>query len=709
MNSNKKEFRINYGGNEVAIETGRLAKQANGAVLVSSGGTQVLVTVCSAYEIAEGQDFFPLMVDYREKFYAAGKFLGGFLKREGRPSTQETLVARLIDRPLRPLFPEGYFAETIIQATVLSYDPSADPEVLAGLGASACLVISDIPFNGPIGTCKVGRINGELILNPQYGQWKESDLELVVSASKDAILMVEGEANEISEQEMVEAIDFAHQHIKGICDLQVEMQKETGDTKREFDPSVPNEQMMERAKSLFKNDVVNCLSIVTKLDRQKAVRQLEDKVALEMKNQFKEFGLEEDDNFEKEAIGAVDSMLYEILRGDILNNEKRIDGRPLDKVRPIQTEIDILKRPHGSSLFTRGETQVMAAVTIGGTEGDQMSDRIVGLEYDKFYLHYTFPPFSVGEARGYRGVGRREMGHGNLAERALIKAIPNDKNFPYTIRVCCEVLESNGSSSMGSVCSGSLALMDAGIPINSPVAGIAMGLIYDMKGSNYKILTDILGDEDHLGDMDFKVAGTEKGITAIQMDIKIAGITRQIFEEALAQANEGRMHILGEMAKTISKPREELKEGAPRIETFKIAPDKIGALIGPAGKSIKALQEKFDVVIECEEDGTIKVIGNDTNKIHDCIQLAKLQIEGPTVGQDYEAKVVTIKEYGAFVDLAPGVSGLVHISEVTDSRVKDITEYVKEGDMIMIKVIEIDRMGRLKLSAKAVKPLEKKR
>ncbi|MFZ9002000.1 MAG: polyribonucleotide nucleotidyltransferase [Bacteriovoracaceae bacterium] len=706
MLNNKKEYKINFGGEEITIEAGRMAKQADGSVLVSSNGTQVLVTVCSASKMAPGQDFFPLMVEYVEKFYAAGKFLGGFMKREAKPSTQETLNARLIDRPLRPLFPEGYMFETVVSCTVLSYEEAGDPEVLAAIGASAALTISDIPFDGPIGTCKVGRINGELVLNPKHSEWKDSDLEMVVAASNDAILMVEGEAKELPESDVLAAIEFAHNNIKEVCALINQMAKEVGKEKRVFTPDTPNTMIMDKVKEMFTGDARSALEVVDKLERQKAVKAIEKKLEEAIKENPSAFGLEEDSNFGKEAYSAIDGLLYTMMRTDILEDEKRIGSRPVDKVREIETEVNILKTPHGSSLFTRGETQVLATVTLGGAKGEQMVDRIVGQHYDPFYLHYNFPPFSVGEARGKFNVGRRELGHGNLAERAIKNVLPERDDFSYTIRVACEVLESNGSSSMGSVCSGSMALMDAGVPLTSPVAGIAMGLV--QEGDKYKILTDILGDEDHLGDMDFKVAGSDKGITAIQMDIKIKGLSYEIMEKALAQAKDGRLHILEEMAKTISVERKEFKSGVPRMETLKIDTDKIGALIGPGGKNIKALQENYEVSIECDDEGNVKVIGVDRDKLLACKATVALQIQGPEIGKDYDGKVMTIKDYGAFVDIAPGVSGLVHVSEIANERVQDINEYVAEGDNMKVRVLEIDRMGRIKLSAKAVEPVNKK-
>lgn len=705
MLNNKKDFKMNYGGKEITLETGRLAKQADAAVLASCEGTQVLVTLTCAKEVNDGQDFFPLLVDYKEKFYAAGKFLGGFLKREGRPSNAEILIMRLIDRPLRPLFPEGFMNETILMAQVLSVG-SGDPEVLAGLGAAATLAISDVPFNGPMGYAKVGKVDGQLILNPTKEQFDNGALGLLVAGSKDAVLMVEGEANEVSEAEMLEAIVFGHDHIKKFCNLLDQMTKEVGQKKREFTPVTPNAALMTEASKEFSAEARKVLSINKKQDRSNATNALRKTIKDAFKSNPSKFGLTDATDFGKEAAKVTDEILYKLMRSDILNEEKRIAGRGMKVVRPIETETSVLSAVHGSSLFTRGETQVLAAVTIGGKEGEQMYDSIHGVGYDKFYLHYAMPPFSVGEAKGYRGVGRREIGHGNLAERALKKAMPSQTDFPYTVRVACEVLESNGSSSMGSVCSGSMALMDAGVPLKGPVAGIAMGLI--KEGDKYKILTDILGDEDHLGDMDFKLAGTKDGITAIQMDMKIAGISEQIFREALAQAKEARLHILGEMAKTISTNRQGFKAGVPQIKSFKIAPDKIGALIGPGGKNIKALQENYKVTMDVAEDGTVKVLGVDVSKIDDVIALADMQLNGPKIGAVYKGTVVTIKEYGAFVDIVPGLAGLVHVSEIADERVNDPNDYLSEGQLIDVKVLEVDRFGKIKLSAKAVQPIVKK-
>jgi polyribonucleotide nucleotidyltransferase len=705
MLNNKKEFKLNYGGKEITLETGRFAKQADAAIMASCEGTQVLVTLTCAKDVNDGQDFFPLLVDYKEKFYAAGKFLGGFMKRESRPSNAEILIMRLIDRPLRPLFPEGFMNETILMAQVMSMG-GGDPEVLAGLGAAAAISISDVPFNGPMGYAKVGKIDGKWVLNPTKEQLKTSSLELLVAGSEEAVLMVEGEANEVSEAEMLDGIFFGHENIKQFCKLVHQMVKEVGAKKREFTPVTPNATLMKAAFEDFTADARKVLSINKKQDRTTGTRELSKKIKEALKANPSKYGLTETSEFGKEAAKVTDEVMYKLMRADILNEGKRIAARPVTKVREIETETSVLSSVHGSALFTRGETQVLAAVTIGGKEGEQMYDSIHGVGWDKFYLHYTMPPFSVGEAKGYRGVGRREIGHGNLAERALKKALPSQEEFPYTVRVACEVLESNGSSSMGSVCSGSMGLMDAGVPLKGPVAGIAMGLI--KEGDKYQILTDILGDEDHLGDMDFKLAGTKDGITAIQMDMKIAGISKQIFQEALAQAKEARTHILGEMAKTIKTHRPSFKAGVPQIKSFKIAPDKIGALIGPGGKNIKALQENFKVTMDVAEDGTVKVLGVDVAKIDECIALAEMQLNGPKIGAVYKGTVVTIKEYGAFVDIVPGLAGLVHVSEIADERVNDVNEYLTEGQLVDVKVLEVDRFGKIKLSIRAIAPITKK-
>jgi polyribonucleotide nucleotidyltransferase len=706
MYANKKEMTINFGGKPITIETGRMAKQADGSVLMTCGQTQVLVTVCSAKEPSPDADFFPLLVDYKEKFYAAGKFLGGFNKREGRPSNSEILLMRMIDRPLRPMFPEGYFCETIITAQVLSFDENADPEVLAGLGASAALVISDIPFQAPIGFAKVGYVAGKYVLNPTPEELKKSEIEVAVAASKDAILMVEGEANEVSEDVMLGAINFAHEEIKKFCEGMKSLQKEVGRTKRVFNAdNSALTALASKVKQTFNAHVQKALAVNDKMERQDAISALKKEVKKAIESNPAQFGLEAGAAFGSLTSKAIEDILYHTMRQDILTNSKRIGGRDLKTIRPITVETDVLKKGHGSALFTRGETQVLGIATLGGKEGEQLIDRISGVTFDRFYLHYTFLPFSVGEARGYRGVGRREIGHGNLAERALKKAMPAEA-YPYTVRLVCEVLESNGSSSMGSVCAGSMALMDAGVPMRAPVAGIAMGLI--KEGESYKILSDILGDEDHLGDMDFKVAGTSAGITAIQMDIKITGITTQIMKEAMAQAKEGRMHILKEMTKAISAPRPKYKTGVPVIGMTKIAQDQIGMLIGPGGKNIRALQEEYKVTIECAEDGTVKVLGVIQDNVNAAVSTIQLQMNGPEVNSEYDAKVVSIKEYGAFVDIAAGISGLVHVSEISNDRVDDITQYLKEGDQVRVKVLDVDRFGKIKFSIKAISPLAKR-
>ncbi len=704
MLNNKQEFTIEYGGKTVILETGRLAKQTDGAVLVTCGGTQVLSTVCSATEANPGQDFFPLLVDYKEKFYSAGKFLGGFRKREGRPSDQEILLMRMIDRPFRPMFPKGYFNETIIMNQVLSYDKDCDPQILAGLGAASCLAISDIPFEAPVGFAKIGYKDGKYIFNPSHEELADSELDMIVAASEEAILMVEGEAHELSEEVMLGAISHAHTEIKKFCKGLADMKAKVGKPTRAFESTTSNDTLLKTVAEDFKGKARELLSITDKTKRSKTIKALTKEVEGVLKENPSKYGLTEDDNFGKEAYAGVDELLYEMMRGDILNEDKRIGGRGLTEVRAIETEVGFLNKVHGSALFTRGETQVMGAATIGSKDGAQLVEDLNGVEFQSFYLHYTFAPFCVGEARGYRGVGRREVGHGNLAERALKNMIADEN--PYTIRVACEVLESNGSSSMGSVCSGSMALMDAGVKMKAPVAGIAMGLIKD--GSNYKILTDILGDEDHLGDMDFKVAGTKDGITAIQMDIKITGINEEILSKAMTQAKDGRLHILAEMEKTINSTRSDLKDFSPRIAEIKVKPDQIGMVIGPGGKNIKALQENFSVKVECNDDGTVKILGDSKKNVDDAIVTLDMNINGPKIGEDYDAVVVTIKEYGAFVDIMPGVSGLVHVSEMAEERVNDVNEYVSEGDKVKVRVLDKDKFGKTKLSIKAIAPLTKK-
>lgn len=704
MLNNKKEVSFNYGDQTITIETGRLAKQADGAVLVSCKGTQVLVTVCSSKTVAPDADFFPLMVDYKEKFYAGGKFLGGFNKREGRPSNSEILLMRMIDRPLRPMFPEGYFHETIITAQVLSYDAEVDPQILAGLGATASLVVSDIPFHAPIGFARVAKINGNYVLNPS--NLTNTELDIIVAGSPDAILMVEGESKEISESDMLESINFAHKNIKEFCKVMSDFQKKVGKEKRTFTQITSKKDVIQKVQAKYSDKIKVALNVTEKLERNNAISALKKEIEEAMKSAPSNFSLTEDANFAAESNKAVEEVLYNTMRADILSSGKRIGGRGVKDIRSIEVETDILKNAHGSSLFTRGETQVLGTVTLGGKDGEQLNDTLRGLYYDKYYLHYSFMPFSVGEAKGYRGVGRREVGHGNLAERALKMMLPIG-SYPYTIRVCCEVLESNGSSSMGSVCAGSLALMDAGVPLAAPVAGIAMGLI--KEGEKYQILSDILGDEDHLGDMDFKVAGTSKGITAIQMDIKITGINTEIMSKALDQAKVGRMHILEKMAKALSVPRAQYKDGVPLIKMTKIATDQIGALIGPGGKNIKGIQEEYKVTIEVAEDGTVKVVGVNQVNVEKVLDLINLQMNGPTVGEVYQAKVVTLKEYGAFVDIAQGVSGLVHVSEISNERVQDVNDYVCEGDSVKVKVLEVDKFGKVRLSIKAVAPLDKRK
>ncbi len=676
----KKTYQFTYGSETIILETNYLAKQAHGSVLLTQGKTQVLVTVCSSYDLGENQNFFPLTVDYKEKFFSAGKLLGGFLKREGRPHDDEILLMRMIDRPLRPLFPEGYYYETVITAQVLSFEEGKDPEILAGLGSSLALLVSDIPVKEGVAFAKIGLKNQQYLFNSS----ESSEMDIILACTQKAILMVEGEASEISEEQLLESLDFAQEQMKDYFRLCEELSKEYSH-ERSWIPVHNNIALLNKEQE---EELSKCLDIVGKIERSHAIATFTKKLAEEDSEEDK-----------KNVVFQVEQSLSSLMRNQILKEKKRIAGRSLDQVRSITSEVGLLKRPHGSSLFTRGETQVLGAVTLGGKEGEQLLDRIVGMSYSRFYLHYSFMPFSVGEAKMYRGVGRREVGHGNLAQRSLKMMLPSFEDFPYTIRVACEVLESNGSSSMASVCAGSLALMDAGVPLRKPVAGVAMGLI--LENDQYEVLTDILGDEDHLGDMDFKVAGTQDGITGIQMDIKVMGISKTIMKEALNKAKKARLHILEEMSKTLSQARTQLKEGAPLIEVIQIQQDQIGLLIGPGGKNVKALQEKYQVSFDIEDTGVVRILGLNQDLIQKSIKDVHMLLDGPVVGEIYEATVASIKPYGAFVDIGSQISGLVHVSEIANKRVEKVEDYLKEGDIVKVKVLGKDDQGKLKLSIKA--------
>ncbi|HHT9137201.1 MAG TPA: polyribonucleotide nucleotidyltransferase [Candidatus Wunengus sp. YC60] len=681
------------GKRTLSIETGKIAKQADGAVIVRYGDTIVLATAVSAPEEKEGADFFPLTVDYREKMYAAGKFPGGFFKREGRPTLKETLTMRLIDRPIRPLFPETYLREVQVMSIVFSADKENDPDILAMVGASAALSVSSIPFCGPTGSVRVGQINGEFVINPTHSELAMSSMDLVVSGTEEAVMMVEASSKEIPEEKMVDAIMFGHSFIREIVQLQKELLVKCGKEKQPIPPLKIDMTLMDEIKNKYYSNILERNHTPGKEARKLALNEILNEI-------INKYCTDQEGAPTKKTIKAIfESIETIIVRDQIIKEGKRPDGRGSPDIRPITCEVGILPRTHGSALFTRGETQAIVVTTLGTTMDEQRVDTIEDEYSKKFMLDYNFPPFCVGEVKPLRGPGRREIGHGALAERALEAVLPPPSNFPYTIRVVSDIMESNGSSSMASVCGGTISMMDAGVPIHAPVAGIAMGLI--KEGNNVCILSDILGTEDHLGDMDFKVAGTEKGVTALQMDIKIAGITEKIMRDALTQAKEGRLHILQELAKVIEKPRQEISVYAPKLIHIKINPEKIGMVIGPGGKNIKKIQEETSVKIEIEDDGTVIISG----ALAESVQKAKTWIERMTeevqVGKTYTGKVLSLKEYGAFVEIFPGHDGLVHISELSDSYIEKVEDVVKVGQEIMIKVIGIDDQKRVKLSRKA--------
>ncbi len=688
----------NVGGKTVTLETGRLAKQADGAVLVTCGSNMVLVTAVSSKKEST-LDFFPLTVEYQEKFYATGKIPGGYFKREGRPTNNATLTARLIDRPIRPVFPEGYRFETQIVATTLSFDGTFPLEVLASIGASAAVHISDIPFNGPTGAVQVARINGEYVLNPTAAQLETSDMDVIVAGTRNGILMVEGEAKFISEDDALKALKLGHSSIMPILDSIEQLRQLAGNKpKRSFTPPKIDENF-EREVTAFLEPKLNAsMRIREKLARYSAG----DVAKKEAKAKFIEPITDKEVRAlrEKELGVIVENLKYKVARFMILDDKIRIDGRDTKTIRPIACETALLPRAHGSGLFTRGETQVLGTVTLGTGEDEQYIDALSGLEKRRFLMHYNFPPYSVGETGRMGGQSRREIGHGNLAERALKAIIPDQEKFPYTIRVVSEVLESNGSSSMGTVCSGLMALLDAGVPVRGNVAGIAMGLI--KEDIRVAVLSDILGDEDHLGDMDFKVAGTREGITALQMDIKIDSISFEVMEQALRQAKDGRLHILGEMEKVISRPRGEISPYAPRIETIKIKPEKVREVIGAGGKVIKGIIEETGVKIDIEDDGTIHIASTDPTRTKRAIEIINSICAEAEVGRVYSGKVVKITDFGAFVEVMPNTQGLLHISEISHERIRQVTDVLKEGDVVDVKVLDIDRAGRIKLSRKAV-------
>ena len=696
-------------GREITISTGKLARQAHGSVEIRMGKTHMLATVVSSKEARDGVDFLPLTVDYREKFAADGRFPGGFLKREARPTDQEILVMRLVDRILRPMFPGDYHAEVQIMISLNSHDPEVSPDSLAALAASSAITISDIPFNGPISEVRVIRLNGKFIINPSPAQMEEADIDLMVGASADSVAMVEGEMNEVSEGEMIEAIKEAHEAIKVQCKVQVELASEISSStpKREYCHETHDEELRSR----IKNDTYDKVYAVASKGLRKDERSTNFKAIKE--EWIANLSEEEIENYDSNLIGVYyHNVEKEAVRTLVLNEGKRLDGRKTNEIRPIWCEIDYLSSPHGSAVFTRGETQSLTTATLGTLQDVNRLDGVTFQGHEKFYLHYNFPPFSTGEARPLRGTSRREIGHGNLAQRALKKMIPADN--PYTVRIVSDILESNGSSSMATVCAGTLALMDAGIKIDKPVSGIAMGLISDEKDpNNYAVLSDILGDEDHLGDMDFKVTGTKDGITACQMDIKVQGLSYDILEQALNQARDGRLHILDKLTEVIDTPRKELKPQTPKIIILEIPKSTIGGVIGPGGKVIQELQAKTETTIsieEVDEIGRVEILGTNQDGIDTAVSKIKSIAFVPEEGEIYKGKVKSIMPYGAFVGIAPNVDGLLHVSEIDWKRIENVEDVLKEGQEIDVKLISIDpKSGKLKLSRKVLLPKPEKK
>lgn len=686
-----QKLEVDFGGRPFSIETGRVAKQANGSVLVQYGETVVLVTAVTADKKREGVDFIPLTVNYLEMTYAAGRIPGGFFKREGRPSDRETLISRFIDRPLRPLFPKGFQNEIQIIATVLSADQDNDPAILGMIGASSALSLSDIPFEGPIAGAKVGRIDGEYVLNPTHDELELSDIDLFVAGSENAIIMVEGSAKEVKENEILDAILFGHQSLKPVIDLQKQLREAAGMVSREYEIQRPEEALYEKIEAIAQEKLMEAFQITEKTKRRE---RLEELLQLTLQGSGAE-----DENSQKMAKIAFEEINRKLVRKLILERKQRIDGRGLSEIRPISCEVGILPRTHGSALFTRGETQVLAVVTFGTSEDEQKINSLTGETYKSFMLHYNFPPFSVGEVSPLRSPSRREIGHGALAERAILPILPSNEKFPYTIRIVSEVLESNGSSSMATVCGASLSLMDAGVPIKAPVAGIAMGLI--LEGGETAVLSDILGDEDHFGDMDFKVAGTGEGVTAIQMDIKIRGLSKEILGRVLDQAREGRLHILQKMTETIPEPRKDLSRHAPRIVTLKVKQEKIRDIIGPGGKNIRSIVDQTGVKVDVEDSGMVKLASPNYEAIEKAIYMIKTLTQEVEVGGLYTGKVKRILGFGAIVELFPGTDGLVHISQLAETHVREVSDILKEGDEVPVKVIDIDSQGRIRLSRKA--------
>ena len=685
--------KFQYGQHEVTLETGVIARQASAAVMASIGDTAVFVTVVGKKEASPGQDFFPLTINYQEKAYAGGKIPGGFFKREGRPAEEETLIARLIDRPLRPLFPDAFKNEVQVVCTVMSVNPEIAPDIVALLGASAALSISGIPFNGPIGAARVGFLDGKYILNPSQTELKTSQLDLVVAGTENAVLMVESEAAILSEEVMLGAVVYGHDEMQAAVTAINEFAAEVANPAWEWTAPAENTELKNKVEALAKDGITAAYAIADKMDRYAAVGEVKNATIAKL---AEEAG---DDEFDsKEVSELVHDLEKDVVRSRILAGEKRIDGREPDMIRALDVKTGILPRTHGSSLFTRGETQAIVTATLGTERDAQIIDNLLGDKRDPFMLHYNFPPYCVGETGFIGSPKRREIGHGRLAKRGVLAVMPSQEEFPYTVRLVSEITESNGSSSMASVCGSSLALMDAGVPIKASVAGIAMGLVKD--DTNFVVLSDILGDEDHLGDMDFKVAGTTEGITALQMDIKIEGITREIMDKALVQAKAARIHILGVMDQAIGGHREEMSEFAPRIYTVKIPQKKIADVIGKGGATIRALTEETGTTIEIDDDGTVKIAATDGASAQACIERVKQLTTDLEVGTIYQGKVARIVDFGAFVNVLPGKDGLVHISQISNERVENVTDVLSEGQEVTVKVLEIDRQGRVRLSMK---------
>ena len=692
MESYKKT--VNLGNHEILLETGKVARQATGAVLATCGNTQVLATVVVGKAPGEHQDFFPLTVNYQEKTYATGKIPGGFFKREGRPTEKETLTSRLIDRPLRPLFNSDFLYEVQVICTVMSSDKDVDPDILSFIAASAAVAISGLPFNGPLGAARVGFIDGQYCINPTRTELEESDLDMVIAGSDAAVIMVESEAKELSEDQMLGGILFAQQEMQGVIEAIKEMAKDVGKPTFEYEPKVLDADLLASVEESYSEAIADSYKLQDKQERVQSLNVVKDKIVKSMISE------DEDAPKKSDLMDAVKKIEKKIVRTKLIKGEARIDGRDLDTVRPIFVETGVLKNTHGSALFTRGETQAVVTATLGSPRQAQLIDAIEGEFKDQFMLHYNFPPYSVGEAGFMSGPKRREIGHGKLARRALEAVLPSPEDFPYTIRVVSEITESNGSSSMASVCGSSLALMDAGIPVRSPVAGIAMGLVKEEEG--FAVITDILGDEDHLGDMDFKVAGTSEGITALQMDIKIDGITEEIFEVALEKAEKARAHILEKMNEVISSSREELSDKAPQAVVIQINTKKIRDVIGKGGETIRALTAETGAIIEVEDDGKVTIYGDTPESRASALSRIEEITAVPEVNKIYTGKVANIMDFGAFVTIMPGTDGLVHISEISEERVEKVTDHLTEGDEIKVKVLEVDRQGKIRLTMKGV-------